>query len=166
MVSGALATTHATRQREGNKHRMAGTFPYNHCLCLFWQPHFSGEWIQFWCNNKSVVTIINTGHSKAPRTINRLRFFVLIFMRHNSYVTARHVRGVYNEIADALSRFQDTLFRAGWYKGCSLPWGQPPWRKYPESERGRQQSHYKPWEHDEPWRKSCASWIGGKCPPL
>ena len=35
-----------------------------------------------------------------------VRFLVLISMKHNFLVRARHVPGVHNEIADALSRFQ------------------------------------------------------------
>ena len=31
-----------------------------------WYPHFSGKRLQFWCDNESVVTIINLGHSKTP----------------------------------------------------------------------------------------------------
>ena len=33
-------------------------------------------------------------------------------MKHNFYLRARHVPGIYSEIAYALSRFQDTRFRA------------------------------------------------------
>ena len=36
-----------------------------------------------------------------------VRFLVLISMKHNFLVWARRVPGVNNEIADALSRFQD-----------------------------------------------------------
>jgi len=41
-----------------------------------------------------------------------LRFPVLLSMKHNFYVRARFVPGIVIEIADALSRFQDTRFRA------------------------------------------------------
>ena len=37
---------------------------------------------------------------------------VLVSMKHNFFVRARHVPEVSNEIADALSRFQDARFRA------------------------------------------------------
>jgi len=40
-----------------------------------------------------------------------VRFLVLISMKHNFLVRAHHVPGVYNEIADALSRFQVQRFR-------------------------------------------------------
>ena len=35
--------------------------------CAIWYPYFSGKRIQFWCDNESVVAIINSGHSRAPR---------------------------------------------------------------------------------------------------
>ena len=39
-----------------------------------------------------------------------VRFLVLISMKHNFLVRARHVPGANNEIADALSRFQAQRF--------------------------------------------------------
>ena len=33
--------------------------------CALWFPQFSGKRLQFWCDTKSVVAIINPGHSKA-----------------------------------------------------------------------------------------------------
>ena len=41
-----------------------------------------------------------------------VRRLVLLSMQHNFVVRARHVPGVSNEIADALSRFQMQRFRA------------------------------------------------------
>ena len=61
--------------------------------CAIWYPYFSGERIQFWCDNESVVSIINSGHSNAPRIMDLLRFLVLISMKHNFFVRARHVPG-------------------------------------------------------------------------
>ena len=93
--------------------------------CAIWFPHFSGKRVQFWCDNESVVAIINSGHSKAPRILDLLRFLVLISMKHNFFVRVRHVPGVSNEIADALSCFQDACFRAAAPKAeqtpCTIP---------------------------------------------
>ena len=55
-----------------------------------------------------------------------LRFLVLLSMKHNFYVRARYVPGIVNEIADALSRFQDTRFRAVAPQGKSTPCTIPP----------------------------------------
>ena len=54
--------------------------------CAIWFPHFSGQRVQFWCDNESVVAIINSGHLKAPRIMDLLRFLVLISMKHNFFV--------------------------------------------------------------------------------
>lgn len=94
--------------------------------CALWFPHFSGKRIQFWCDNESVVAIINSGHSKAPRIMDLLRFLVLLSMKHNFFVRARHVPGVSNDIADALSRFQDERFRASAPKAQKTPCTIPP----------------------------------------
>ena len=54
-----------------------------------------------------------------------LRALTLISMKHNLFVRARHVPGVHNVIADALSRFQEARFREAAPKGdrdpCTIP---------------------------------------------
>jgi len=79
--------------------------------CALWYPHFTGKRLQFWCDNQNVVAIIKSDHSKAPRVMDLVHFLLLISMKHNFLVRARHVPGVNNEIADALSRFQVQRFR-------------------------------------------------------
>ena len=61
---------------------------------------------------ESEVAIINSGHSKAPRIMDLLRFLTLTAMKHNFLVRAHHVPGVSNDIANALSRFQEARFMA------------------------------------------------------
>ena len=73
--------------------------------CAIWFPYFTGKRIQFWCDNKSVVAILNSGRSRAPRIMDLLRFLVVISMKHNFFIRACHVPGLSNEIADALSHF-------------------------------------------------------------
>ena len=89
---------------------MARTFPYCYRLRPL-VPPFAGKRLQFCCDNESVVAIINSGHSNAPRVMDLVRFLVLISMKHNLLVRARHVPGVDNGIVDALSRFQVKRFR-------------------------------------------------------
>ena len=79
--------------------------------CTLRYPNFSIKRLQFWCNNQSVVAIINSGYSKGPRVMNLVRFLVLISMTHNFLVRTRYVPRVNNEIADALSYFQVQQFR-------------------------------------------------------
>ena len=111
MVSGSLAAPRALKQGSGISIEWQELFPIV-VACAIWHPFFTGKRLQFWCDNESVVAIINSGHSKAPRVMDLVRFLVLISMKHNFLVRARHVSGVSNEIADALSRFQMQRFRA------------------------------------------------------
>ena len=80
--------------------------------CAIWYPHFAGKRLQFWCDNESLVAIISSGHSKAPRIMDLLRFLTLTAMKHNFLVRAHHLPAVPNDIADALFRFQEARFRA------------------------------------------------------
>ena len=90
-------------------------------VCALWFPHFSGKRIQFWYDNESVNDIINSGHPKATRLMELMRFLIFLSMKHNFFVRARHVPGVSNDIADALSRFQDERFRASAPKAQKNP---------------------------------------------
>ena len=80
--------------------------------CARWHPFLAGNCLQFWCDNISVVSVINAGHSKAPRIMDLVRLLVLLSMKHNFVVRAHHVAGVSNEIANALSRFETQRFQA------------------------------------------------------
>ena len=59
-----------------------------------------------------MVSIVNSGQSKAPLIMELVRKLVLLSMEHNFLVRAHHVPGVSNEITDALSRFQMQRFWA------------------------------------------------------
>ena len=77
-----------------------------------WHPFLARRHLQFWCDNIWVVSIIYSVHSKVPHIMDLVRRLVLLSMQHNFVVWARHVPGVSNEIADALSHFQMLCFWA------------------------------------------------------
>ena len=92
--------------------------------CAIWHPFFTGKRLQFWCDNESVVAIINSGHSRASRIMDLVRVLVLLSMKHNFFVRAKHVPGVSNGIADSLSHFQVQRFRELAHadpRPCSIP---------------------------------------------
>ena len=120
-----MVNSHTTQQSNGHKYRMAELFPIV-VVCAKLYPHFSVKRIQFRCDNEFVVAIINSGHSKAPRIMDLLRFLVLLSMKHNFYIRAHHVPGIVNDIADALSRFQDTRLLAVAPQARSTPCTIPP----------------------------------------
>ena len=61
-------------------------------------------WKVFLAQWKGRSFFLDSGHSKAPRVMDLVRFLVLISMKHNFLFRARHVPGVHNEVA--LSCFQ------------------------------------------------------------
>ena len=76
-------------------------------------------WGHMWCkrhvlfhsDNEAVVHILNTRTSKVPSLMQLLRSLLLSAARHSFSFSARHVPGVNNQIADALSRFRWQDFR-------------------------------------------------------
>ena len=80
---------------------------------VLWGGQLKGKKIILNCDNEAVVNIINKQSSKCPEIMKLLRFFVLQCLKNFLSVCAKHVPGVNNEIADALSRFQmDRFWRA------------------------------------------------------
>ncbi|XP_053164753.1 uncharacterized protein LOC128350441 isoform X1 [Hemicordylus capensis] len=76
-----------------------------------WAGEFSNSTVQFWCDNQAVVQVVNSQTSRSPRVMGLVRAFVLQCLRANILFVARHVPGLQNDIADALSRFQLDRFR-------------------------------------------------------
>jgi len=82
------------------------------CLaCAVWGPSWRNRHVRFSCNNQAVVSIINTKSSKIPRIMDLLRPITLFTLQHNFTLTAVHLAGLQNGVADSLSRFQMDRFR-------------------------------------------------------
>lgn len=79
--------------------------------CHLWGDEFANKRIVFYCDNKSVVSIVNSKRSHILRVMDLVRHFTLLTLRHNFYPRAEHIEGKKNEIADSLSRFQMERFR-------------------------------------------------------
>ena len=99
-------------QQQGISIEWQELFPIVACAIWHVHPLLAGKRLQFLCDNLSVVSIINSGHSKTPRIMDLVRRLVLLSIQHNFAMRPRHVPGVSNEIADTLSRFQMQRFRA------------------------------------------------------
>ncbi|KAM3940651.1 uncharacterized protein RB166_000605 [Leptodactylus fuscus] len=76
-----------------------------------WGQEFWDRRVCFHCDNSAVVFVINSQTAKSPPVVSLLRHLVLRCLELNVCVTARHVPGVLNSVADALSRFQFCRFR-------------------------------------------------------
>ena len=78
--------------------------------CHLWGSEFSNRRILFFCDNESVVNIVNSKRSRIPRVMDLLRHLTLLTLKHNFYVRVKHIEGKKNLVADALSRFQMDRF--------------------------------------------------------
>ncbi|XP_061470916.1 uncharacterized protein LOC133379514 isoform X1 [Rhineura floridana] len=76
-----------------------------------WPDRLRDTTVHFWCDNLSTVHVINSLTSKNPRVVHLVHAFVLHCLQFNILFLARHVPGIDNGIADALSRNQMERFR-------------------------------------------------------
>ena len=76
-----------------------------------WGNLWAQKRILFYCDNLGVVSIINSKRSKCSRIMDLVRALTLQTLKHNFFFKAVHVPGHHNDIADSISRFQQTRFR-------------------------------------------------------
>ena len=79
---------------------------------LQWISKFENKHISIYCDNETVVTIINNSTSACKNCMVLVRIIVLHCLIHNVKLTAKFVRSKDNGIADSLSRFQMDHFHA------------------------------------------------------
>ena len=75
-------------------------------------PQLVNRKVLFHTDNAAVMHIINKQSSHCPQMMHLIRTLVLACLRFNIRFKATHVPGVFNVIADSLSRFQEARFRA------------------------------------------------------
>ena len=73
---------------------------------MLWTRHFMNHRICIFCDNESVVTMINSQSSSCKNCMVLVRLIVLEGLTWNVRIFAKHVRTHLNGLADALSRFQ------------------------------------------------------------
>ena len=69
-----------------------------------WIYKYSNQKVTLFCDNMSVVHMINSNSSKCQNCMVLIRLIVLQCLKFNVLVTAKHVKGVQNNFADLLSR--------------------------------------------------------------
>lgn len=78
---------------------------------MIWSQLLSGKKIQFLTDNMALVSIINSQSSRSKRIMSLLRELVLLLMQFNITFKAKHIPGIDNSVADAISRKQWEKFR-------------------------------------------------------
>jgi hypothetical protein len=77
-----------------------------------WASHWQGRHVVVWTDNTATLYAINKGTSKTPVVMSWLRELFYLSAVNNFRITARHIPGKFNELADALSRFEMARFRS------------------------------------------------------
>lgn len=77
-----------------------------------WGSSWRGLRVQFWCDNQGVAEVISRRFCSDGPLGGLLRSLFLAAARHSFWVSAIHVPGRVNSIADALSRSQFQRFRS------------------------------------------------------
>lgn len=80
-------------------------------VCEAWGRHWAGKRILFHCDNKAVMEVWQSGLSHSTQLMRLVRALFFVAANGNFHVLIRHIAGVDNCIADALSRLQVQKFR-------------------------------------------------------
>lgn len=92
-----------------------------------WSKGWSASIIVMYCDNKAIVHCINSGRSHSPTIMPFLRRLIWIANCDEFVLTARHISGSKNQIADALSHFALQKFRLLAPDADPLPTPVPPY---------------------------------------
>ena len=77
-----------------------------------WGGHLQNKRLMCYTDNMAVMSAVNSMTCKCTHTMWLIRRIVAMCMEHNILLSAVHVPGVDNGLADALSRFQEDRFWA------------------------------------------------------
>ena len=78
---------------------------------LSWTHQFKNRPITIFCDNMSVVYMVNNGTSRCKNCMVLIRFIVLHCMIHNVLIHVEYINTKFNKFADYLSRMEYNKFR-------------------------------------------------------
>ena len=85
---------------------------YAVCIGIInWIPKFKNNYVTIFCDNLSVVQMMNNNSSSCRNCMILIRIIVLWSLTHNVQVHVKHVPGKLNKFADSLSRLRYDEFR-------------------------------------------------------
>ena len=76
-----------------------------------WGSRWAGQRVVFVTDNQPITQIWDKGSTTTPDIMMLVRKLFLFAVRNDFSVAFKHIKGIYNPIADALSRFQEKRFR-------------------------------------------------------
>ena len=91
-----------------------------------WGEDWSAKNVKVWCDNSSVVDIINKGESKELDALHLMRCLSFFKAKFQFSLFAEHIAGEDNDLADALSRNNSCYFRSNYSQADLLPTPLPP----------------------------------------
>ena len=75
-----------------------------------WGNEWMGKAMLFRSDNAAVVAVVNSGSSRDHEVMHLMRCLVFIAAKFNFIISAAHIPGVHNQLADALSRDNSQYF--------------------------------------------------------
>ena len=91
-----------------------------------WGHRWSTLRIRLLCDNEAVAHCLVSGTSHCPHLMSLLRSLFLVAAKHNFHISAQHLPGTHNTIADSLSRFRMQVFRKHAPQASPHPTPLPP----------------------------------------
>ena len=76
-----------------------------------WGPSLQNKRLTLFTDNMALVAVLNKQSSKDKLTMCLVRKLVLLCLQNNIVLNANHVRGIFNQFADLLSRLQIGKFK-------------------------------------------------------
>ena len=91
-----------------------------------WGNEWSGQSVRFQSDNAAVVALLNSGSSKEASLMHLMRCLAFITAKFNFVVSASHIKGSHNFLADALSRNDKKSFLSNYPEASPIPASIPP----------------------------------------
>ena len=76
-----------------------------------WGSHLKNRCVLFFTDNEALVYVINKQSCRDPSLMSFVRKLVALCLKYNILFRAKHIPGVHNTLADALSRLQVSTFK-------------------------------------------------------
>jgi hypothetical protein len=77
--------------------------------CIIWGRAWQGQVVHVHCDNEAVVSVLNSGCSKDAQLMHLVRSLFFVLATWDISLHSRHIPGVFNTVADAISRDDITL---------------------------------------------------------